>query len=110
VNANPTEPLSEHPASGHIAVTPTSSTRRFPPRTGWNDGPSVRNLLGISILAAGVGAAATSPTTDVTPRSREVPQDLGHIIVTGISQIWHVTRVKVWGRTWWANAHNTERR
>jgi len=44
--------------------------------------------MGISIL--GVGAAATSSTTDVTPRSREVPQDLGHIFVTSISQVCHV--------------------
>jgi hypothetical protein len=52
VTLNPTEPLSENPASGHIALKPTSNRQS---------------------------------ALDREARSREVPQDLGHIIVTSIT-------------------------
>jgi protein-S-isoprenylcysteine O-methyltransferase Ste14 len=36
------------------------------PRAGWNDGPSVRNLSGIPILAAGVGTIVWSAASHAT--------------------------------------------
>jgi protein-S-isoprenylcysteine O-methyltransferase Ste14 len=54
------------------------------PRAGWNDGPSVRNLLGIPILAAGVGTilwSAASHAAEWRERDwRVLKLDPGHLL------------------------------
>ena len=51
-------------ATVNIAVPLALST--LTRRAGWNDGPSVRNLLGIPILAAGVGTILWSAASHAT--------------------------------------------
>ena len=69
-------------ATVNIAAPVALST--LTPRAGWNDGPSVRNLVGIPLLAAGVGTivwSAASHTTQWRKRDwRVLKLDPDHLL------------------------------
>ena len=49
-----------------VNITAPLALSTLTPRAGWNDGPSVRNLLGVPILAAGVGTIVWSAASHAT--------------------------------------------